>query len=290
MVEIDNALRVESCPLCGAHRIRRIGKLKSETTQAYASHDIRLQRQPELWSCLDCDSMFTQYAVPEKAAASLYCSGSGESWTSNVPFEQDKTDAVVESLGHLMTKGVSVLDIGANQGELLDFAAHRGCKTFAVEPSQPARIILEQKGHRSFSSSGLVNEMFDVICAFDLIEHLYDVRSFLRFCNEHLVDNGKLVLLTGNIACPSAVALRNRWWYVQFPEHVRFPSMKYLGTVPGFRIAHLAKTYHSRNFQVNLFRFFRGFAIKMLHGTYGGLPSISADHILVILEKHGLAL
>ena len=73
-----------------------------------------------------------------------------------------------------------VLDIGCNTGVLLDFAHNYTKHTYGVEYSEMARKITARKGHKTYEYSIQIpeNVKFDIIFAFDLIEHLYMVSSF----------------------------------------------------------------------------------------------------------------
>jgi SAM-dependent methyltransferase len=179
-----------------------------------------------------------------------------------------------------------VLDVGANTGMLLDFAQEAGCLTTGLEYSDSSLSILRDKGHAAHSSITEAGSGYDVITAFDLVEHLYDVPGFLQSCHERLTDGGRLVMLTGDIEAPSARLAAEHWWYLQYPEHIVFPSRTYLGSLPLFRLQSMHRTYASVGYQRTSLLGLAQMLRKRLQGQhYNGLPSLGPDHMLVVLEK-----
>jgi SAM-dependent methyltransferase len=197
---------------------------------------IELERAPELWRCEACASAFTQFPVPEPDARRLYAEGVGDRWSSPRPFEDTRAREVVHALEALFARGSRVLDIGCNTGELLDFAKRRGCVTAGVELSAAGRAACEAHGHEIFEELSACTGSYDVLTALDLVEHLYDVPGFLRRCHGLLADGGALVVVTGDPGWDEATREGPRWWYVQPPEHVVFPSRRFWEGAPGFRL------------------------------------------------------
>lgn len=282
---ITNEFRHACCPLCRTERIRKIGDIHYGQPVLFSTKEIILRSIPELWSCQHCESSFIQNVVPERLAVELYSHGvSAERW-SREPFLEQKPARQIKCLRRYFGEGKRVLDIGCNTGELLDFAADLGCRTAGLEYSEESRKILEEKGHAAYASMAKVNEEFDVITAFDLVEHLYDVPAFLRACADRLKDGGFLLILTGDIGSLSALFSKTRWWYLGYPEHIVFPSKKYYSRYSGYRMQRFFHTYASKAYQESWLKVLRRTASGMLRGSYNGLPSIGPDHILAVLEK-----
>lgn len=121
------------CPLCLSAIIKPVGQLKYYGITSFSSNWIDIKERPELWRCTQCNSGFVQYCISETNADELYALGnSGMCWKSN-PFSVSKTKLAVMMLNSLLKPGLKVLDIGANTGELLDFAKRHGCFTAGVE-------------------------------------------------------------------------------------------------------------------------------------------------------------
>jgi SAM-dependent methyltransferase len=108
-----------------------------------------------------------------------------------------------------------LLEIGCGPGFFLKEMMLQGCdQVNGVEPSHEA---VEQSGE----SKGLIyngmfvggiypKEYFDVICAFQMFDHLGDPRQFLKDCGGYLKPGGSLFLILHNIhALPAKIMGRS---------------------------------------------------------------------------------
>lgn len=263
-----------------------LGLLNYTSPVSYSSHELDLPRRPELWRCRECSSWYTNNILPKDVAEGLYKTGSsGSRWTPT-PLEQGKSLAILKQLSAVFRADKKVLDIGCNTGELLDFARSRGCNTAGVEFSESCHGPLAEKGHGCFAELGMVTGRYDVITAFDVIEHVYDPPRFFSMCRDLLEDDGVLVLLTGNIHSMCARLCGPYWWYVNFPEHIGFPSGKFLRNTPGFKLQRQIRTYASLDFVKPIPVVIKRFLLSLYrNGRYAGLPSPIPDHVLVCLSK-----
>lgn len=286
ILKVANNFRWDRCPLCGSGDIALKGRLKYQGRLNYSTVEIELDHVPELWECRHCDSGFVQNIVTAETARMLYSTGqAGQRW-STAPFEQNKTREVTRHMRAIFADKGDVLDVGCNTGELLDLARESGCRTAGVEYSSASREVLAGKGHDAYATLDDARGKYDVITAFDLVEHLYDVPAFLQSCRERLAEDGRLVILTGDIDSMSARLSGARWWYVQYPEHIVFPSKRYFREHSGFNIENRTRTYASVNY---LFPLRRRLAeilnVLLRRKAFIGLPSIGPDHILITLTR-----
>ncbi len=283
---VDNTFRRKSCPLCNYSDVYYYGELKYMPPVMYSSHEINLNRNPELWKCNKCYSWYTNNIILEGVAASLYKMGvSGDRW-SQTPIDNGKSKEILELLSVIFTEGKKVLDIGCNTGEVLDLAKTRGCITTGVEFSTSCHHQLRSKGHQYFSDLKEDDGEYDVIIAFDIVEHIYDLPLFFNVCNKKLFKDGVVIILTGDINSLSAGLCGSKWWYVNFPEHIVFPSKKYFHNIAGFKVGNWIKTYAAVNFRHPVPVVIKGFLNGVYRGTYTGLPSIGPDHVLILLIKN----
>ena len=98
-----------------------------------------------------------------------------------------------------------VLDLGCGAGFFLD-SVRRALPAAQVEGIEPdpmmARFCQEKLGldvHKEFLETFVSPHRFDVITAFHLIEHLFDVRAFLEFLQKNLAPDGLVIIETPNV-------------------------------------------------------------------------------------------
>ena len=285
-MQINNNYILNRCPLCSSRGITQIGKLKYREHINFSSHDVELSQEPELWKCHTCLSSFVQNTVDAETAKMLYSTGHpGNRW-SKVAFDQNKTREVVKHMSAIFQDKCNVLDVGCNTGELLDFARILGCRTSGVEFSSASCDVLREKGHTPYATLDDTPGNYDVITAFDLIEHIYDVPEFIKRCSDKLSAKGRLVILTGNINSLSARLAGVHWWYAQYPEHIVFPSKKYFKKRSGLRVEKWILTYASKSYKFPINIIWPAILHTfLLRQAFTGLPSIGPDHALIILKK-----
>jgi 2-polyprenyl-3-methyl-5-hydroxy-6-metoxy-1,4-benzoquinol methylase len=128
----------------------------------------------------------------------------------------------------LALPGTSLLEIGPGTGHLLAAAHKAGRSVTAIESSEVHRaFIRETWGIRSLYPdiaavpSGV---SFDAVVAINVLEHVYDIASFLRSIAEVLAPNGVLFVSTVNASSLEAVLLRSWWSMCKAHDHVSFPS------------------------------------------------------------------
>lgn len=283
-MEINNDNVFEQCPCCGSTSFKDLGDLTMPRQTKLSTTDIELQRKPYLQFCKNCKSSFVQNSVRKEDAEWLYSSGDGTKRWTGVEFKKDKPEAVVRYLQSMIKKDVTVCDIGCNTGEFLTFAKDLGAKTFGVELSTSSSDFCQRLGHKVKTRIDEFDQKFNLITAFDLVEHLYDPIIFIEKLSKHLKIGGFLVFLTGNSNSIPANTLKSKWWYVNYPEHVVFPSKRFYEGVKNFELVKYDKTYASSGYQ-NQGNDIRYAAKLFLTRDYTGRPSYFSDHHLITLKR-----
>lgn len=283
---IENNFRWDSCPLCHSSDIHKLADADYGANAQFSTQEIELSKHPEIWSCDRCTSGFVQNIIPEAISETLYStSPAGERW-SIIPFEQAKAVEVVSVMTDVFVNNGRVLDVGCNTGELLDFAKKLGWATSGLEYSAVSREVIRSKGHTAYQSFDEMSGQFEVITAFDLVEHLYDVPGFLSNCHDKLAYGGKLIILTGDIQSASARTAGAAWWYAQFPEHIVFPAKKYFAGLKNFTLESWLPTYAAEGYKYPLYRHLMSLIKRVAtRNKYSGQPSLKPDHALIVLTK-----
>lgn len=128
----------------------------------------------------------------------------------------------------LALPGTSLLEIGPGTGHLLAAAHRAGRSVTAVESSEVHRTFIRETWgiHSLYPDIAAVPHgvSFDAVVAINVLEHVYDIASFLRSIAEVLAPNGVLFVSTVNAASLEAALLRSWWSMCKEHDHVSFPS------------------------------------------------------------------
>jgi 2-polyprenyl-3-methyl-5-hydroxy-6-metoxy-1,4-benzoquinol methylase len=124
-----------------------------------------------------------------------------------------------------LTKAKRLLDVGCGPGFFLEAAIEHGFDGHGVEFSDVA-ISRARPGTRARISHGDVNALrkhqltvFDVVTAFDIIEHLHDPRTFLKEIWAILAPGGVLALSTPDTGHFLRYLMGSRWPMLQPMQH-----------------------------------------------------------------------
>lgn len=117
-----------------------------------------------------------------------------------------------------------LLEIGAAYGLFLGAARRRGFTVTGVELSNPAaenaRRELDLDVRQGEIEAVDLDGGYDVICAWDTIEHVPDPVSFVRRVAQLLGDNGVVVFSTPYFSSVPARLFKTRWWNLKPAEHI----------------------------------------------------------------------
>lgn len=286
-MNINNYVFLNKCPFCKSYRVIKIGNLEYESPLHYSLYVINLLQKPELWKCNNCNSLFTNNIIPEDISKKLYSEATGKLRWSGIAFTEDKELKVQNCIKAILANYQinKVLDVGCNTGEFLDFAKTHKLQTFGIELNHSANVICKDKGHKVYDSLENVTETFDAITCFDLVEHLYHPKLFLKRLEDKLNPKGFLIIHTGNPCCISSKLSGARWWYARYPEHISFPSIDFFNMLENLKIYKILKCYASK-ISKRTSRNKMRFVLDLLTKKYNGIPALSKDHNLVILRKN----
>jgi len=127
-----------------------------------------------------------------------------------------------------------LLDVGCSCGYFMEVAALRGFDVRGVEFSRNA-IAAASPSVRDRIFEGRLADMpvqglFDVVSAFDLIEHVPDPRGLLRQCASLLKPGGTLLISTPDTEHYLRYVMRSRWPMLQPMQHLFLFSRQALTT------------------------------------------------------------
>ncbi len=119
---------------------------------------------------------------------------------------------------------LSLLDIGAGSGILVESALDAGFQAEGVEPSKWLTEVANQKNLKIFTGvlpHKNISKKYDVITIIDVIEHVVDPSSLLADAVKHLKPDGILVVVTPNVKSLAAKLLQYKWWHYRI-AHITY--------------------------------------------------------------------
>jgi len=112
----------------------------------------------------------------------------------------------------------SVLDIGCGDGAFMSVFEDK--RIVGVEPSARARELCVKKGLEVTSSISDINETFDVITLWHVLEHLPNLAEDLKVLMRLLSDQGRLFIAVPNCKSWDAEFYGEFWAGYDVPRHV----------------------------------------------------------------------
>jgi SAM-dependent methyltransferase len=196
----------------------------------------------------------------------------------------------------------ALLEIGCGNGFFLEEALAQGYNAvFGVEPSQDAitraRPEIRQNIVCDIMRKGLFeNEKFDVICMFQVFDHIADPVTLVEECVRLLKPGGLLLILNHNIEAVSAKVLRERSPIIDI-EHTYLYSPKTISRLlrsQGIFIRDIAAAFNTFSLQylVSLVPFWapakKGLLSFLSRSSTGRIRmSVPLGNMVVIAQRPG---
>ena len=121
----------------------------------------------------------------------------------------------------------TLLDIGAGTGDFLIEAKKKGWKVTGIEPSSIARKNAQKKNLQLCEDKlKLKAEKFDVITMWHVLEHVPDLKNQIKWLEEHLSENGILIIAVPNFNSADAKKYDKFWAAWDVPRHLHHFSRK----------------------------------------------------------------
>lgn len=125
-----------------------------------------------------------------------------------------------------------LIDLGCSSGSFIKEAKDKGWEVYGVDLAMWAKREAKTNygleiitGDIVESLSNFPDSYFDVVVAFDIIEHMITPTQFIKNVYNKLASGGILVLITPNINSIMAKIFREKW-YAVVPSHLYYFSPK----------------------------------------------------------------
>jgi SAM-dependent methyltransferase len=181
------------------------------------------------------------YACAACGTLSFEPSGTSYAYAEHYPLDAEPPPEVHRSLAATVATFAPYratnrfLEVGFGAGFMLEVAASAGWEVAGLETSQSALARARHRGFQVFEgpleSASLPSAAFDVVVAFEVIEHVEVPRSFVERLAESVRPGGLVSLTTPNARGVSARVLRARWSIVDPDDHVHLFSAQGLRTL-----------------------------------------------------------
>jgi 2-polyprenyl-3-methyl-5-hydroxy-6-metoxy-1,4-benzoquinol methylase len=213
-----------SCPICGYKKSRTIIK----------------QKKFSIVECLSCNLRFV-WPQPEKKKlikvyAEKYFFGNTHTpkgYANYAQLEQELLKEAKKRLGLIKeySHQKNLLDIGCSTGVFLEEAKKQGYRVAGNEISPYALKKLKQKKIVCFSGAVengvLPKGRFDIITAWDVIEHISEIKKTVKEIENSLKTGGYLFITTPNAQSLDSLLTGKSWYnYQKAPEHLLFLNKK----------------------------------------------------------------
>lgn len=216
---IDSAeIECTSCPLC--HR----GEQDTAYPKFYPFAVVR---------CRSCGLYYLSPRLTETTMLKMYrdndyFEGKGvgyERYNEQEPSLRATFHHLMVNLKKLNLTGGSLLEVGCGYGYLLEEA--RGFFETRIG-TEYSRQAVEQACKRADQIyEGGIDQIpgkdrFDCIMTIQVMEHIYQPRSFLENLCKHLKPGGKMVIVTPDMGCLWRRLMGHRWPAFKIPEHLLY--------------------------------------------------------------------
>lgn len=185
-----------ACPLCRQQQYR----LYHEERLAYFGQELTFR----IVRCVHCGLVFTNPRLRETNGAYEHAAWDAQAVEAHARAKAGVFERALNEIGKRQRQlgkqaGGCLLDIGCGSGHFAGAARQRGYAVMGLEPT--ASYAAYARGchqidviERPMETAGLIENSFDVITAWDVIEHVSDPRLFLERCALWLKPDGILAL------------------------------------------------------------------------------------------------
>jgi 2-polyprenyl-3-methyl-5-hydroxy-6-metoxy-1,4-benzoquinol methylase len=215
-----------NCPACC---------VKTELVSQFVKHGFNYTE------CSECQTLFVNPRPTEEDINAFYAfSNAAKYWSTHLFKETEesrrnhifapKAKMVIEWISEVTSaeKNMSMLDVGMGYGifseeiRKLDYFN----SIVGIEPSPSLASVLKEKGFQvietSIEDAPAPTNKYSVAVSFEVIEHVFSPKKFIKAISKQLEDNGYLILTTLNIHGFELLNLWDQSESIYPPHHINF--------------------------------------------------------------------
>jgi len=249
LVEVD-------CPLCGTRDFTLCFPATASAADDGTSDRFRctspyLSQHRDIVRCNRCRMIYVNPQLAPERLLEIYSRVEDPLYLEEEGARERTFTRSLRQLENLVSPPGCLLDVGCYAGVFMRVAAAAGWTVTGVEPSLWAAAIARREGvgavhSGSLEKAGLKPGSFDVICIWDVIEHLGDPAAMLREIRRLLKPGGFLALSTHLLDSPAARLLGPRYPFLQDMHVVHFTrsTLQRILADTGFEV--ISRSVHRR--------------------------------------------
>ena len=216
---------IHQCPLCGSQRYIVIGKfqidaLVDQWVERYGFNpipDVYKGKILEKRRCCECDLSYYNYHLHDDE--DLY---KRLAKTHYYPTFRSEYGVATEILQELKLQ--TLLEIGCGNGAFLDRIQHMIPMVMGSEYNTDAAKECQQRGLKVTTEDiSTINIPIDVVCHFEVLEHVFDTKKLMHDTLWLLNPGGKLIIGTPD---PDGILSVNGTGVLHLPPHHQFDFSK----------------------------------------------------------------
>lgn len=199
--------RPRTCPLCGL--------VDHQPLDAFTDHHVV--------RCTSCCMVHTSLEPTIEELSAFYSSYPASDRLS--PITAKRYHELLDRFEPYRKSG-RLIDVGCGAGLFLEVAASRGWEVHGTEFGKRPVLACRARGipviEGALDPANYPAGHFDVVCSFEVAEHLVDPASEFRRMAEILRPGGLLYVTTPNFNCLARRMAPKHWNVVNYPEHLSY--------------------------------------------------------------------
>lgn len=242
---------LRACNSCGStHQVELYAASNTGHAPAtYACTNTGHTSHGRIVQCLNCGLVFTNPQIAADDVLSLYSQVEDKTYLENIDARVQTFRYNLDAITAYLPPSGKLLEIGSYCGVFLQLARERGYDVLGVEPSVWASTYArDELGLPTVTGEiGDIPEKtgpFDVVCSWDVLEHVSDPMAELRLVHDKLVPGGIFAFSTLDYGNWFPRLSGERWpWMMDM--HLYYFDQKVMTEMlarAGFRVVH-ARSY-----------------------------------------------
>lgn len=214
-----------------------------------------IQGTQRLVKCAECGMIYESPRFEDEVILKGYLTSEEAGHDSQYAMRVKSFYLTLKKLTHLIPPpGSRVLDIGTAGGAFLEAATQYGYRAYGIEPSEDlvtrgiARGLNIQLG--TIENHNFEHHSFDLVCFWDVIEHIPNPKSALSEAKKLLKPDGILLInYPGIDTWQAKLAGKRFWWFLSV--HLHYFSRKTIVEIcnrTGFEVFHFQKYFQILEF------------------------------------------